>query len=259
MSIISIEGAENIRDLGGIPLPSGHIIKSGVLYRGGNLSKITPAGARFLVEDLGVSLIVDLRVSWELEEKPDVELSGVENAHIPFYDREIVGIDYTEPEAGTLVVGRDTACNPDHFYRHMANELTAAQMGKAVQLILSHAMKNKPVYFHCSGGKDRAGIIALCLLTVLGASEESILQDYLLTNLSRDKHIDMVYQRFLRLAGGNEELAREITQNHRARPENLIAFREAVQERYGSMDAFVVQKLGMTPELVVRAREALTE
>ena len=96
-------------------------------------------------------------------------------------------------------------------------------------------------------------------MTVLGASEQAILDDYLLTNISRDKHIDEMFQRFLRLSGGDERIAWEVTNSHAARPENLEAYRDSVVERYGSMDAFIKDILGIAPDLVSRARELLTE
>ena len=259
MAILSVDGVENVRDLGGISVLDDRKVKSGLFFRGANLSGITKNGAHFLSHDLGVSLIIDLRVGWETEEKPDVPIPGVEYVHLPFYDKDKVGIDYTEKAQGTQLVGKDVACDPDHFYRHMPNELTAAQTGKVVRLMLERALEGKATYVHCSGGKDRAGIATLCLLTVLGASEQAILDDYLLTNISRDKHIDEMFQRFLRLSGGDERIAWEVTNSHAARPENLEAYRDSVVERYGSMDAFIKDILGSAPDLVSRARELLTE
>ena len=37
------------------------------------------------------------------------------------------------------------------------------------------------VVFHCAGGKDRTGLLALVLLTLAGAAPEEIIADYLLT------------------------------------------------------------------------------
>ena len=140
MAIISVDGVENVRDLGGISVLDDRKVKSGLFFRGANLSGITKNGAHFLSHDLGVSLVIDLRVGWETEEKPDVPIPGVEYVHLPFYDKDKVGIDYTEKAQGTQLVGKDVACDPDHFYRHMPNELTAAQTGKVVRLMLERAL-----------------------------------------------------------------------------------------------------------------------
>jgi protein-tyrosine phosphatase len=41
-----------------------------------------------------------------------------------------------------------------------------------------------PIYFHCTWGRDRTGILAAVILLELGASREAILDEYLLSRLS---------------------------------------------------------------------------
>ena len=249
MKVIELDNVSNVRDLGGIPLEGGRMVAPGLFYRGSALFGISENDRSVLFDELGIACVIDVRTGWEREAKPDIEIEGVENLHIPFYDREKVGIEYTEPAAGTKMIGRDVACDPDRFYRSLANPLTVGQMRKGVCEVFNRAMKGKPVYIHCSGGKDRAGILALLVLTVLGAREADILEDYLMTNVARDKNYEKTYARFLRLADGDEERAREITFEHRARPENIVAFHEAIEERYGSMEGFVHDQLGIDDEL----------
>lgn len=248
MSFIELQGVDNVRDLGGIPVDETHVVVPGLLFRGSALCDMTSSDQKRLFGELGIKCVIDLRCGWERDAKPDLRIASVENLHIPFYDLEKVGIEYTEPAEGTKVVGRDVACNPDRFYRSLANPLTANQMRQALEAIFAHAEREEPVYVHCSGGKDRAGIMVLLILTVLGASRKSILEDYLLTNVSRDKHYQAAFERFLKFADGDETRAHELVRAHRARPENLDAFYEAVSERYGSMDAFISEKLGFTRE-----------
>jgi protein-tyrosine phosphatase len=258
VKVIELQGVANVRDLGGTPVKGGRTVAPGLLYRGSALAGATEEDRRILFDDLGIRRVIDLRCGWEREAKPDVQVTGVENLHIPFYDLEIVGIEYTEPAEGTKTVGRDVACDPDRFYRSLSNELTVGQMRKGLHALFSCACRGVPVYQHCSGGKDRAGIMALLTLTVLGASSETVMDDYLFTNVSRDKNYDKMYARFLRLADGNEELARELVESHRARPENLDAFYWAIDEAYGSMDSFVREQLDFDDAEVVRIRECCT-
>ena len=258
MKVIELESVGNVRDLGGIPVEGGRVVAPGLLYRGSVLISLSENDRKALFEDLGIARVIDVRTGWEREAKPDVEVEGVENLHIPFYDREKVGIEYTEPAPGTIMIGRDVACDPDRFYRSLANPLTTSQIGEGVRAMLDYAMEGKPVYAHCSGGKDRVGILVLLVLTVLGASEEDILEDYLFTNIARDANYEKTYARFLRLANGNEERAREITNEHRARPEYLVAFREAVDGAYGSLDAFIRDQLRIDDDYRAKARDACT-
>ena len=257
--VVELEGVTNARDLGGIPVAGDRVVKRGLIYRGDALCKLSDSGRTKLKHEYGIRCVIDVRCGWEREAKPDVDIVGVENLHIPFYDLEKVGIEYTKSIEGSKVTGRDIVCDPDDFYRSMPNELTAKMMAQGLETIFAHALAGEPVYEHCSGGKDRAGIMALLVLTILGASKEDILDDYLLTNEGRDKNIESIFERFLRLMGGNEEIAWQVTNNHRARPENLAAFYESVDERYGSMESFLTDVLGFGPVRRDELRAQLTE
>ena len=258
MRSVALQGAKNVRDLGGIPVGDGAVVTPGMVYRGSALKGLTPDDCDELFGVRGIRCIIDVRTGWEREAKPDVTVPGVENLHIPFYDLEKVGIEYTEPAAGTKVIGRDVACEPLSFYRSLANPLTVGQMRKGLHATFSHALRGEPVYLHCSGGKDRVGILALLVLTVLGASREAIRDDYLLTNESRDKQYPQMFERFYRLADGDEKRAHELVIAHRALPENLDAFYAAVEERYGPMDDFIRNQLSMDDERRAEVRRALT-
>lgn len=245
---ITLEGAANVRDLGGIDAGEGLSVKQGLFYRGDALNGLTDQGARDLSQKYRVSCIIDLRCGWEREKRPDKDIFGVENLHMPFYDLEKTGIEYTKSIPGSKVTGHDIVCDPDDFYRSMPNLLTSKMAAKALEEIFSRAASGQAVYEHCSGGKDRAGIMALLILSILGVSREGILEDYLLTNANRDKNIAPVFERFKTLMGGDEDLAWKVTENHRARPENLVAYYESVDERYGSMDDYLSGCLGFDEE-----------
>jgi len=256
--VIKLQGVNNVRDIGGTPIQGGRAVKPGLFYRGGALSAPTRNDCDLLFNALGIRCVIDVRTGWEREDKPDVDVPGVENLHIPFYDLEKVGIEYTEPDAGTKVIGRDVACEPSSFYRSLTNPLTVGQMRKGLDASFSRTMRGEPVYHHCNGGKDRVGVLTLLILTALGASREAILEDYLYTNVSRDKRYQEMFERFLRLSDGDKERAHELVVSHRALPENLDAFYDAVENAYGNMDAFIRNQLGISDELRAQLREACT-
>ena len=259
MRSIAFEQVSNVRDLGGIPVEGGRVVRPGLMYRGGALHSATPQDCAKLRDELDVRHVFDLRIGYEVAAKPDVIPADVDYQRIPFYDNEAIGYEYFDPIPGTIVIGNDFACDPDHFYRDMANPLTAGQLRILLHRLMEAASAGEPVYFHCSGGKDRAGITALLVLQILGADEQDILDDYLLTNVARQAGIEKIYQRFLRLCQGDEEFARQVTENHCARPENLEAFRDAVSQRYGSMDAYLCDVLGFDQAKRAELRLALTQ
>ncbi|MBQ1240293.1 MAG: tyrosine-protein phosphatase, partial [Lachnospiraceae bacterium] len=74
--IITLEGALNVRDLGGLPLKNGRRMKVGKLIRSGRLSDLSERDKRLLHETWNVTTIVDLRNDQEISEHPDVDLEG---------------------------------------------------------------------------------------------------------------------------------------------------------------------------------------
>ena len=274
---IHFEALRNVRDLGGTPVggtcsPNGtrdpdgtpasddtRRVKSGLIFRGAALASASTADLDALFGAHGVKCVIDLRCGWERAAKPDPDATGVENLHIPFYDKDIVGLEYTKKVPGTIRIGHDFACDQVDFYRSTANPATVAQMARALDALFTRAMSGTPVYLHCTGGKDRAGILAALVLEVLGAQPDAVLCDYMATNASRDAHIQGTYERFLRLCEGDETRARELCDAHRASPQNIGAFFDEVDERYGGMEPFISRQLGIDTARRARLQEALTE
>ena len=51
------------------------------------------------------------------------------------------------------------------------------------RLFLESVAEGKvPIIFHCASGKDRTGAAAILLLLALGVDEETVMEDFLLTN-----------------------------------------------------------------------------
>ena len=55
---------------------------------------------------------------------------------------------------------------------------------QVVQFIFDSVKDNKPVYFHCSLGRDRTGTTALLILGILGVDEGDISKEYELTQFA---------------------------------------------------------------------------
>src|SRR5215468_1154546 len=63
---IELDGAVNVRDLGGLPTEDGGKTADGRLLRGDNLQELSPADVATLVDEIGVTTEVDLRSESEL-------------------------------------------------------------------------------------------------------------------------------------------------------------------------------------------------
>lgn len=160
------EGCDNIRDLGGLGR-----VKPGAVVRMDAPIRLTAAGWASLW-DYGVRTIVDLRAEDEAESQPDEAPRpvGITTVRVPI-----------DPEPGTP------------FYEHWApidNLATPlylpallAEYPERITAAIKAVADAGPggVVIHCSGGKDRTGLIALVLLAFAGADPEDIIADYLLT------------------------------------------------------------------------------
>lgn len=167
----------NFRDLGGYPTPDGHRVRPGLLYRAdslGKLSENTDDWTRFL--GLGIGTVIDLRYPWEIErrgrvpEHPSFAYHNLSIEHRP-YDQAVLTPDI---EPGPYLAER---------YAEVAEDGTE-EIARALELVAAAAEAGTPLVFHCASGKDRTGLLAALVLGLLGVPEETIVEDFTLTELA---------------------------------------------------------------------------
>jgi protein-tyrosine phosphatase len=86
-------------------------------------------------------------------------------------------------------------------------------------------------------GKDRTGLAAALLLTALGASRDTVFDDYLLSNTYWEMPTDVLREE-------SEEVRKAV---FTADPHYLEAAFAAMSEHYGSAESFVQNALGLNP------------
>jgi len=144
----------NARDLGGTPLADGQTVACGVVYRGGPLA-IGDEGCSAVAE-LALGTVLDLRIESEERSRPDAACVDAKRVLAPF------PIPYGLAAADYLAVLHETSSIATVFH-------TFGDPGAY------------PVYFHCTYGRDRTGVIGALLLLALGASRETVMREYLLS------------------------------------------------------------------------------
>jgi protein-tyrosine phosphatase len=160
-------------------------LRAGRLYRGGRLSELDDADRQVLA-GLGLAAVIDLRRPNEVEAHPPPEtlLDRWHNISTSVDDNEFAVIANELASAGVV---EDPEASVERYFRGIvSNGLDRYRPVFAV--IMDPA--NHPLLFHCTAGKDRTGFVAAALLGMLGASEESIIADYEMTNRARRSVID---------------------------------------------------------------------
>jgi protein-tyrosine phosphatase len=162
-------GCWNARDLGGLQTASGQITRWRAVVRADTLDGLTANGWSAVWEH-GVRTIIDLRNDDEIGEDAAPRPASITTIHLPLDgndDREFWDVWDSGPQFGTpLYYGPHLERFPDRTAAVLAAIANAAPGGVA---------------FHCGGGRDRAGQIAMVLLGLVGVAPSDIAADYILS------------------------------------------------------------------------------
>lgn len=156
LRFIALEGACNVRDIGGWMTESGKKIKHGLLYRGseidGGKNKNHPD---FCLTEKGIEQLRALGI------KTDCDLRS-EETKVGEYS--VLGEDVTR-----------TFYNAPQYQSYFNDSVQ-----ETVRKLFSDLAKPEayPVYLHCTHGVDRAGSAALILESLLGVAQEDLIRDY---------------------------------------------------------------------------------
>ncbi|MEU1208928.1 tyrosine-protein phosphatase [Nocardia sp. NPDC005825] len=170
--VLALTTVPNARDAGGYRAVDGRTVRTGLVFRTGNLSKATDADLAELAA-AGVVSVHDLRTSYEQD------LIGVDRvpAGTTEHHDDILGQAPPEVLTSALTTGVD-------LYRAF---ITAPGASRALANVLRDIAYNPGgVLFHCTAGKDRTGWTSAVLLTLLGVDKDTVYYDYLLSNYYRD-------------------------------------------------------------------------
>jgi protein-tyrosine phosphatase len=171
---IRFEEIINFRDLGGYRNDRGRAIAWRKIFRSGELEYMTEKDAQCLQEEIGLKTIIDLRSTAEVEaikvEGPFARLS-IQRHNIPFFSKA---------DQEKIQHFNDNWTSYSEFYVFLIKETGIGErIVNALRIIAEQA--NHPVMFHCVGGKDRTGVLAAMILSILGVPDREIIEDYVLT------------------------------------------------------------------------------
>jgi protein-tyrosine phosphatase len=185
---IELQGAVNARDVGGMPVGDGRLLRSGVLIRSASLQHLTASDVTYLVGTLAVRRIVDLRTDIEvgkdgpspMRAEPDVVIH-----HLSLYP------DVTDDAKGVA----ESPVVPNPVLPWQGDQF-ASEHGPVVASYLRY-LERRPesivaalraiaepdgaTVVHCAAGKDRTGMVVALALTVVGVERETIAADYAAT------------------------------------------------------------------------------
>jgi protein-tyrosine phosphatase len=132
----------------------------------------------------------------------------------------------------------------------------APEARAAFAQVLQHiADADHATLFHCAAGKDRTGWAAALLLHLAGVPDQTVLEDYLLTNTfssaTREKYLGLVREH---LGADKVDVYERVMV---ADEEYLHAGYDAVDAAYGDRMGYLRDGLGLDDGLRARLRDRL--
>jgi protein-tyrosine phosphatase len=231
MRWIELDGAVNVRDLGGLATRGGGETVRGRLLRGDNLQELSAADVARLVGDIGLTTVVDLRSTAELRAEgpaPLQAVASVRHVHLPVLPEQDSATDMV---ADALLTRADADRS-----RYPADPVTGHYLGylegrpdQVVAAVRSISTSEGPVLVHCAAGKDRTGVVVALALSAVGVRPEAIVADYAATGERTGALLDRL-RRSPTYAG---DINSKPQQEHAPRPGTMAAFLEQIGARYG--------------------------
>jgi protein-tyrosine phosphatase len=251
--LIPLDGPANFRDIGGYETHHGKLVRTGRVFRSDSLSYMSDADVEHVTEVLGLRTVIDLRANPEVEKFTHGPLGTLEQLpvrvlHVPIVDetrREYEGRDAKAWANGEVVPLADV-------YLMMLNAF-GDRFIAVLDLIAADDMQ--PLVFHCAAGKDRTGLVAMLVLSLLGVDPDVIAADYALTH----DRMPILLERHQARAATQEGAVAEVAKQRWA--VDAVAMRAVIENlitEHGSVEGYVLAN-GMTSDRVAALRSSLLE
>jgi protein-tyrosine phosphatase len=237
MTAIELQGAYNVRDLGGLRTKDGRVTRPGVVYRGDSLDAITPGDEKVLFDKLGIGTIIDLRT------KAETELVDV-HFPVPRYRYSVL----IEGRLGHEPFPSDDPVELAKVY--LSNLDNGRPAVKAtMEVIARNLQAGVATLFHCAAGRDRTGIISALLLGLAGVTDGQIAQDYVQSNRNVRRVTKKLADNPLYANHGNDRP--EVIMLHE---KTILGFMRLLREQYGGPRQFCLDS-GISEETISAIEE----
>jgi protein-tyrosine phosphatase len=241
-------GAENIRDLGGLPLKTGGHTRHGVLLRGDTLQELTEQDVQ-LLRDYGLRTIIDLRTPMEADHEGRGPLADepITYVNLPFMPDELL-VPGHDQARDLIVAERRESDRVQHYLNYL--RYAGDRVVGALKVIAR--ADGPPALFHCAAGKDRTGVLAALILDSVGVEREAIVADFALTN-ERLERIGARLRRMPTYANYTSSLS---TSDMGADPQTMTDVLAALDQEHGGAEGWLLTN-GLTQDELDSVRAAL--
>ena len=257
---IGLASTHNARQLGGYIIGNKQI-KKDLLLRTARLSSLSADDSLLLAKKYRVQCIYDFRSEGEIQTAPDI-IPG-DARHLPlsisFSEGSGRGDYKVESDAQMIQMLLENAEHPavqamcEKMYDKIFFEESSQEVYRQFFAdLLTIDPAEGAVLWHCTQGKDRAGCASAMLLAALGAERDLIVADFTLSKHYYDPHTAQI-------PTTTEAQQKAISTLISANPAIFEATLDKVEARYGSLENYLTECIGVTPEMMATLRERYLE
>ncbi|GLX69898.1 tyrosine-protein phosphatase [Paenibacillus glycanilyticus] len=238
--LLPLEGVFNFRDMGGHRTADGRTVKKGLLFRAAELTGLTPEDHQFL-ETYNLRHVFDYRNRGEAEHKPDPQIGQAVNIRIP--------ANVAAEDAPSLDLEKVFASGlHNQFSESMLHDLYASlpirnESYKKLMELLKQPEANLPLVQHCAGGRDRTGVGSALILLTLGVPYETVLEDYLLSNVTLEKFHRQMFDMAAKYVSAEE--LKKIEEAMLLQEVYLKATLGSIIREYETFDRYLLEEFGI--------------
>ena len=240
-----------IRDLQGIKNKDNKVLRKHFLLRSASLDKPTNEQIDYL-KSIKLKRIIDLRNEDEAKYEPDVIIDGCSYYNFSLIDEDLNGITHQARDK-QLKLLQEIPTMEECYIGMFKDDFSLNNIRNAIrEIVLNDGF---PVDVHCATGKDRAGMIVMLLLHILDVDYETIVVDY----LKQRKMYLSTARKYGVLAfigsKGNLSLAKKAYDFYAVKTVFIDKAVETINDRFGSLDNFVSNYIGLTKEEINKFKE----
>ena len=233
---ITLDGAVNVRDLGGLPTMTGGTTRFGRVLRSDNLQGLSPADVATLTGELSLTDVIDLRSNAEDQLEGPGPLTRVSGVTIHRLSQFTEGGAHTDVAADLDLdkvlpwADRNDQELPEHT-RSISHYLgyLAERPDSVVRALRVMATARGAASAHCAAGKDRTGVVCAFALEAAGVTREAVVADYTQTA----ERLEQILSRLRASATYAEDLDTRPADSHRPQSYVMEKFLAVIDERHG--------------------------
>ena len=253
---IQLDGAVNVRDLGGLPAAGGGVVRPHRLIRADNLQDLSPADLRLLVDRYEVRAVADLRTSVEVDSEgpgPMTAEALVRIEHLSLFPEAGENTDAMAAEGDDEAIGGlDPGVLPWRS-RRLVDADESGVKRSAVQVYLRYLLDRPDsvvgalrlightdgaTIVHCAAGKDRTGTVVALALAAVGVERAAIVEDFALTA----QRLDLILARLSASRTYARDMEGSRPSQHEPRASTMASFLDELDRQFGGPEGWLASQ-----------------